>query len=78
MGCFVAGMKCPNCGELTLHRTPTGASCTRCQLTVRTPANNGKGGRGLKCPFCKEHTVFGSGKKRQCRGCGAEFSGFED
>ena len=54
----MAGMLCTNCRELTLHRTPTGAECSNCGLVVKTKANGGKGGRGLKCPMCKEHTVF--------------------
>lgn len=74
----MAGKLCPNCKELTLHTTPTGAECSTCQLVVKTPANGGRGGRGIKCPMCKEHTVFKQGNKggASCRSCGATFSGF--
>ena len=72
----MAGMLCTNCRELTLHRTPTGAECSNCGLVVKTKANGGRGGRGLKCPMCKEHTVFRTERGHgSCRSCGADFSG---
>lgn len=72
----MAGMQCPGCRELTLHRNPKGAECSNCNLKIVLPANGGKGGKGMKCPFCKLHTLFDTiPGKAKCRSCGAQCDG---
>jgi DNA-directed RNA polymerase subunit M len=66
---FMAGKKCPQCGENTFFETPTGRECTKCKYTMILPANDGKGGQGKRCSHCGENKVF-NGK---CRNCGAQY-----
>ena len=61
---------CPECGELTFHKTPTGRKCSKCSYTMTVPANNGKGGKGKLCANCNQYTVFND----KCRECGATYS----
>lgn len=65
----MAGMTCPNCGEMTFFKTPRGRKCTKCGYEMVIPANDGKGGRGTRCPNCGKLTVFHG----RCTNCGAEF-----
>ncbi len=61
------GRKCPKCGEQTLFSTPTGFQCTKCKTKVKVSPNDGKGGKGAKCPICRTYTVFNN----KCSKCGA-------
>lgn len=65
----MAGKMCPECGEMTFFKTPTGRKCSRCGYEMILPSNNGKGGRGTRCPNCGKLTVFNN----RCTTCGAEF-----
>lgn len=62
--------KCPNCGEETFFKTPTGRKCTKCDYEMIVPANKGKGGKGCKCSHCGKFRVFDG----VCRECGAEYT----
>lgn len=42
--------------------------CTKCGLVVKMPPNDGKGGKGQKCPICGKQMVF----KNACQNCGAK------
>ena len=66
------GKKCPVCNKLTLF----GNSCTSCNAVVRTPPNEGRGGRGKQCPFCKTMTLFkdGTNGSLKCSMCQRKFS----
>ncbi|MDE6671028.1 MAG: hypothetical protein K2K16_02405 [Ruminococcus sp.] len=64
----MAGKLCPKCGNFTLFETLTGRKCTKCGYGVYVPPNNGKGGRGQKCPICNSMSMF-NGK---CTKCGAK------
>ena len=64
----MAGKLCPKCGNLTLFESPSGRKCSKCPYEVVFPPNNGKGGRGYKCPLCGHFTMF-YGK---CSNCGAK------
>lgn len=66
----MAGKRCPNCNQATLFETGVGQDrrCSNCGLEVKVPPNDGKGGKGQKCPICGKQTVF----KNRCRNCGAE------
>ena len=66
----MAGAICPHCGEQTFFTKGGKAECSRCGTTMTVPPNDGKGGRGKKCPNCKRFTVFGN----TCRFCGATFN----
>jgi len=65
----MAGKMCPDCGEATFHKTPTGRECSQCGYEMKVPANSGKGGRGKFCPNCDRWTVFDG----ECTNCGATF-----
>lgn len=73
----MAGKTCPDCGQLTFHKTPTGRKCSKCGYEMKVPPNNGKGGKGMECANCGEHKVrddaTSPGSKR-CNGCGATYS----
>ncbi|GBU21154.1 hypothetical protein R80B4_01043 [Fibrobacteres bacterium R8-0-B4] len=66
----MAGKKCPNCGNDTFFKTPTGRKCSRCGLVATVPPE--VRGKGLKCPMCGKFTV----QNNKCRNldCGAEFN----
>lgn len=66
----MSGSKCPYCGKSTFIKTATGGQCTSCGKIMTTPANDGKGGRGKKCPRCNHYTIFDN----VCRSCGARFT----
>lgn len=61
------GAMCPKCGELTFWNKPFGKQCSKCGYKVFSNPNEGKGGKGKKCPICKKFTFF-NGK---CTSCGA-------
>jgi hypothetical protein len=65
----MAGKTCPKCTQMTFFETGTGRRCTKCKYEMRVPPNDGKGGRGTKCPNCNEYKV----RKDKCTGCGATF-----
>lgn len=64
----MAGMLCPECGQQTLFKTPTGRRCTKCGFEVRVPINENKGGKGSKCFNCGHFTV----RDGKCTDCGTE------
>ncbi|MDE6780357.1 MAG: hypothetical protein K2J40_02720 [Ruminococcus sp.] len=64
----MAGRLCPKCGNYTFFETTTGRKCTKCNYAIFVPPNNGKGGRGKRCPNCRLMTMF-DGK---CTRCGAK------
>lgn len=68
----MAGMKCPNCGELTFFQNPRGRKCTKCGYTMTVPCGTdgiSKGGRGMRCSNCGRMTVFND----RCTSCGAKY-----
>lgn len=67
----MAGKKCPKCGNLTFHQTPTGGECSNCGYVGKTSPG---AGRGKKCPICNEYRIFEVGGIEKCRGCGTTFS----
>ena len=72
----MAGKQCPYCKEMTFFKSPKGRECSKCGTTVKTAANQGKGGSGMKCAICSEKTVFREpdGVKASCRTCGAAYT----
>ena len=65
----MAGKLCPKCNKQTFFETTSGRKCSKCGYTMTLPANDGKGGRGVKCSNCGKLQVF-NGK---CRACGATY-----
>lgn len=63
------GKKCPFCNKLTLF----GNSCTSCHSSVKTPINEGRGGKGKQCPFCKTMTLFNEKNGLKCSMCQRTF-----
>lgn len=63
----MAGKLCPQCGQQTFFKTPTGRKCTKCGCEMVVPINDGKGGKGKVCPECGKHTLF----EGKCTNCGA-------
>lgn len=73
----MAGKMCPDCGEMTFHKTPTGRKCSKCQYEMKIPPHGGTGGKGCVCSNCGEHKVRAVTNKTdqwKCTGCGAEFT----
>lgn len=73
----MAGKVCPNCEQMTFHKTPKGRKCSQCEYEMVVPPNGGKGGKGQECPNCGKHTVravAGQDNRWQCNGCGATFT----
>ena len=65
----MAGKMCPKCGQYTFFTQPFGRECTKCGYQMVLPVNDGKGGKGQRCPNCGKQTVFNA----KCRNCGAQF-----
>ena len=61
------GMACPRCSELTFYRKGNKRICSKCGYTVTESPNEGKGGKGQRCPMCGKFTWF----KGKCNACGA-------
>lgn len=62
-------MECPNCKKQTLFRKGFKLVCSNpnCRYTITVPVNDGKGGKGNKCPVCGRFTWFNG----RCSSCGA-------
>jgi hypothetical protein len=70
----MAGKTCPNCFKQTFFATPTGRKCSKCDYEMKVPANDGKGGRGMKCSNCGKLTVFEDMVEIKCRSCAAIYT----
>ena len=67
---YMAGQKCPKCAKLTFFIKGVEGKCNECGYKMNVPPNDGKGGKGGKCPFCHKHRVF----NEICSECGQNFS----
>ena len=63
----MAGKMCMKCGKQTLWNKGNKLVCSNCDFTVNLPSNDGKGGKGQKCPSCGKFTWFNN----RCNSCGA-------
>ena len=63
----MSGKSCPKCGALTLWSQGNKLVCSKCGYSVHIPSNQGKGGKGAKCPACGRYTWFDG----RCNSCGA-------
>ncbi len=54
----MAGKLCPQCKKNTFFETPKGGKCNKCGYTAKSPPNEGRGGKGKRCPICGNFTVF--------------------
>lgn len=63
----MAGKMCPKCSNQTLWNEGSKLRCSKCNYTVLIPVNDGKGGKGTKCPACGKFTWFNG----CCNNCGA-------
>ena len=64
----MAGKICPKCEQKTLWNHGNKLKCSKCDYTIIIPPNQGKGGKGQKCPVCGKYTWF----DKQCNSCGAK------
>lgn len=65
----MAGRKCPRCNQLTFFVNGRNGECKSCGYEMQVPANEGKGGKGKRCPNCGKYTVFNDA----CSNCGARY-----
>ena len=65
----MAGKVCPKCKQRTLWTNGARLECSNpeCGYKITVPSNEGKGGKGTKCPVCGKYTWF----KGRCNSCGA-------